>query len=111
MSNFVFSDGGSYHCTGSACGHISAENGLLVADRVDRSNFNYDILDPHGKSMLSSGWGGWSKTLGAIFPPSTQGRSISYTCDDSNLTIVQTFNNSRTTFGFKRRKPCLDADI
>jgi hypothetical protein len=105
MSKIVFSDGGSYHWTGTVSGHISAENGLLVADRIDRSNFNYDILDPHGKSMLSSGWAaGWSKTLGAIFPPSTQGRSISYTCSDSNLTIVQAFNNSRTTFVFKRRK-------
>ena len=105
MSKIVFSDGGSYHWTGTVSGHISAENGLLVADRVDRSNFKYDILDPYGKSMLSSGWAGWSKTLGAILPPSTQGRSISYTCIDSNLTIVQTFNKSRTTFGFKRRRP------
>lgn len=104
MSKIVFSDGGAYHWTGTAAGHVSAENGLLVADRVDRSNFNYDLLDAHGKSMLTGGWAGWSRTLGAIFPPSTGGRSISYTCSESNLTILQTFNNSRTTFVFKRRK-------
>lgn len=105
MSKVVFSDGGSYSWTGRASGHISAETGLLIADRVDRSNFNFDLLDPHGKSMLSNGWADWSKTLGGIFPPSRPGMGISYTCSDSNLTIVQTVNNSRTTLVFKRQKP------
>lgn len=102
MSKIVFSDGSYYSWTGSASGHISAENGLLVADRVDRSNFNYDYLDKNGKTFFSNGWPGWSKTLGAIFPPHRPGMDISYTCSDSSLTIVQV---ARTTFVLERRKP------
>ena len=105
MSKIVFSDGGSYLWTGTASGHISAETGLLVADRVDQSSFAYDILDPHGKSTLTNGWGGWNKTLGAILPPSGPGRSLSYECTGSTLTVVQTFNTSKITFVLKRQQP------
>jgi hypothetical protein len=103
MSRIVFSDGGAYAWTGTASGHISAENGVLVADRVDRSDFAYDILGPRGVSTLPNGWPGWNKTLGALLPPAGPGHVISYTCNASTLTIVQTFNDARSTFVFKRR--------
>jgi hypothetical protein len=99
MNKIVFSGGDSYLWTGTASGHISAENGGLVADRVDRSNFNFDYFDMNGKSMFSNGWPGWNKTLGGIFPPSRPGMGISYTCSETELTI-QSFG----TFIFKREK-------
>jgi hypothetical protein len=102
MSQIVFNEGSSYRWTGTAAGHISAEKGLLAADRLDKSTFNFDILDKNGQSMIKQGW--WRNTLGAIFPPSRAEQSISYTCSDASLTIVQTFKESKTTINLKRRK-------
>jgi hypothetical protein len=97
MSRIVFSDGGSYLWTGSASGHISADKGLFVADRVNQSSLNFDILDAHSKSTSSGLWAG---TLGFIFPPHM---GMTYTCSDSKLTIIQTPNNTRTTYVLARK--------
>jgi hypothetical protein len=90
--------------TGTALGHLSADNGSLVVDRVDRSNITTDILDANGRSMISHEWS-WNHTLGAILPPSTAIVDISYTCNDSGWNVVQTNSKSATTFVMKRQRP------
>ncbi len=89
---------------GTASGHLSADNGSLVVDRVDRSNVTTDLLDANGRSMLSHEWS-WSHTLGGILPPSSAILELSYTCKDSTWNIVLTNSKSATTFVMKRERP------
>ncbi|MDQ2974297.1 MAG: hypothetical protein M3R69_02655, partial [Acidobacteriota bacterium] len=84
----------------------SADKGEVVVDRVDGSNVSTDILDKNGVSMTPMGAGRWDKTLGTIMPPrSPVMKGISYSCDGSTFTIVQTFAKSTTTFVMKRQRP------